>query len=117
MKHPTLSVKSRRARLAFLLGAVTAVVGMVVAMNVSNSSGSYTLTRRVVDVPYEKALGQYVDLLKSVDGVIAAEYRDYDPLRKTAMVTVTYDPHVTTPKVLLIYFGNMRSIWEKPVIA
>lgn len=75
----------------------------------------YSISQRVVDIPYEKALIDYCSLLNGVQGVTGVSYRDYDVLQKTAIVTVYYDPAITSPEQIGTYLGNTRSIWDDPL--
>lgn len=89
--------------------------GTLIVATVLDGSGEYAITRRVVDVPYEKALADFVKQLDHVDGVIEAYYTEYDAVRKTAMVTVVYNPEVTTARIITVWLGNTASIWERSV--
>lgn len=90
--------------------------GALVVSTLAGSDGEYAISRRVVGVPYEKALADFVERLEHVDGVTDAYYEEYDPVEKTAMVTVVYDPAVTTARIITVWLGNTASIWERHVI-
>ncbi len=77
----------------------------------------YTITRRVVGVPYEDALVEYCQVLEELEGVTGVSYKDYNGITGSALVTVHYNPELTSPKILMVWLGNTKSIWERPVIA
>ena len=109
---------NRRIRLnPWTTAAFLAVIcgGLLLISSIVADPGEYAISRRVVDVPYEKALADFVERLDHVDGVIEAYYADYDPVRKTAMVTVVYNPDVTTARIITVWLGNTASIWERSV--
>jgi hypothetical protein len=89
--------------------------GALLVSTIASDPGEYAISRRVVDVPYEKALADFVLHLDNVDGVVKATYDDYDPVRKTAMVTVVYNPEITTARIITVWLGNTASIWERSV--
>ncbi|MCE2502547.1 MAG: hypothetical protein J4G05_00560 [Chlorobi bacterium] len=80
-------------------------------------SNDHTIIRRVVGVPYEQALMDYSEALNKLDGVTKVEYKEYDALKGSALVTVHYLPEVTSPKVIMVWLGNTNSWAIDPVIA
>ena len=100
------------ALLGLLLLFTTGVIGGWI-----HFGNDYSITRRVVGIPYERALSDYCEVLKGLDGVTDVEYKDFESYEGTALVTVHYNPEVTSPKILMVWLGNTKSIWEKPVIA
>lgn len=78
-------------------------------------STGHSISERVVDIPYEKALVDYCAVLSQVNGVTGVSYRGYDVITKTAIVTVYYDPGRTTDQQIRTYLGNTRSIWDDPL--
>ena len=105
------NVKIRSAvALVVLLGAgVTFVV-------LESNSGEHAITRRVINVPFEKALEDYVARLERVEGVIEASYEDYDRMEKSALVTVVYDPNRTSARIITVWLGHTESIWDDYVM-
>ncbi|MCB0713311.1 MAG: hypothetical protein KDD67_13360 [Ignavibacteriae bacterium] len=77
----------------------------------------YSITRRVVGIPYEAALAEFCEVLEGLDGVTGVNYSEFDSITGTALVTVHYNPALTSTKILMVWLGNTKSIWEKPVIA
>lgn len=92
-----------------------AIVGLTALVATTAGDGDWAVTRRVVGVPYEVALKDYVERLSRLDGVTSATYREYDPLAKTARVTVTYDPRTVDTEVIEAWLGNTTSMWEESV--
>lgn len=94
-----------------LLFTISIVTGWISLGN------EHMITRRVVGIPYEKALADYCETLHTLDGVTNVEYDEFDPVNGSALVTVHYQPDVTSPKVIMVWLGNTKTIWDKPVIA
>lgn len=80
-------------------------------------STGYSISERVIAIPYEKALVDYCAALSRIEGVTGVSYRDYDLIEKTAIVTVYYDPVRTTDQQIRTYLGNTRSIWDEALQA
>ena len=113
MKHVTTTMRYPALILAGLALLFTAgVVSGWITL-----SGDYSITRRVVGVPYEGALAEYCEVLQGLDGVTEVDYKNYDPLAGSALVTVHYNPEITSPKIIMVWLGNTKSIWQEPVIA
>ena len=100
-----------------ILAVLVAVGAVTMLVSTTAGKGDWAITRRVVDVPFEIALKAYVGELRKLEGVTSASYNNYDPMTKSALVTVTYDPKETAPKIIEAWLGNTTSIWEKSVQA
>ncbi len=111
--RPNNARQRRQVIVAFIL--IVAMVGSVAIVTNHAGDGDWALTRRVVDVPFEMALEPYIDHLEQREGVTSATYTDYNPVTKTAMVTVTFDPSVTSARIVDAWLGNTTSVWEKSV--
>ncbi len=105
--------KKKRTYRALVIATLALLSATAIVTSVGNEPGEYALTRRVVNVPYEKALQEYVSRLENVRGVLSATYEEYDLIEKTALVTVTFDPEMTTAQIITVWFGNTSSIWEE----
>ena len=96
-----------------ILAMLIAIGAITVLVSTTAGKGDWAITRRVIDVPFELALKAYIGELSKLEGVTSASYSNYSPLTKSAMVTVTYNPNKTAPRVIEAWLGNTTSIWEK----
>lgn len=105
--------------LAALFGL--AVVGTVSWLTGIGSQQFVTATPAVTQkfsaVPSERALLIVCFRLKNVQGVTGVSFRDYSPLQHTAIVTVFFDPALTSPRQIMIFVQHTSVLWEKPVRA
>ncbi|MGE3800756.1 MAG: hypothetical protein AB7H80_07030, partial [Candidatus Kapaibacterium sp.] len=65
----------------------------------------YSITRRVVGIPYEEALADFCQVLEGLDGVTGVNYSEFDSITGTALVTVHYNPELTSTKILMVWLG------------
>lgn len=113
------NVKFLRIALTATLALGTTAFFLTLATRTDSQyvSTGYSISERVINIPFEKALVDYCEVLSRVEGVTGVGYRGYDVVRKTAIVTVYYDPGRTTDRQIRTYLGHTRSIWEDPLQA
>ncbi len=99
-----------------LIAAVLIAAGGIAVSITLNNDGEHAITRRVINVPFEKALEDYVVRLERVEGVISASYDEYNSMEKSALVTVVYDPTLTTARIITVWLGHTESIWDDYVM-
>lgn len=106
--------KFLRTALTTMLALGTAAFFLTLATRTDSRyvSTGHSISERVINIPFEKALIDYCEVLSRVEGVTGVSYRGYDVVRKTAIVTVHYDSKRTTDRQIRTYLGNTRSIWD-----
>lgn len=76
-----------------------------------------SITQRFASVPNESKVAEFCYRLRTLDGVTGASYRDYDPINRTATITIFYDPNATTPQNIRIFLLHGDVLWIQPLSA
>jgi hypothetical protein len=104
-----------RSLMAFV--AVAAVVAGLTWNFAAETSGRYlsvnpSITQRFHAIPSEEALTEYCQRLGTVQGITGVSFRDYSPEKRSALVTIFYDPSQTSVRQVKLYIDNTRMLWQ-----
>jgi hypothetical protein len=102
------------------LAGVAAVVAVVAAAATHADSKRYVSMDNAVHqvftgIPSEQTLIDFCYRLRDVRGVTGVGYRDYSAHDGRAVITVFYNPQMTTVRQLRILMSYPYILWEKPL--
>jgi hypothetical protein len=106
--------------------SILIVTGMLVAGTAALLTGSDAeryatvnpvISQRFTEIPDENTLVDLCYRLQAVQGVTGVSYRDYSPETQSAIVTVFYNPRVTSTRQLRVFIQHTHILWSKPARA
>jgi hypothetical protein len=109
-----LRYKKQILLLAITAVAVAAVVQYTSAGNDQYVSASPSITQLFTGVMSEKMLLDFCYQVRNIHGITGVSYRDYSAAHRTAMITVYYNPRVTSPRQVKIFLEHANILWVVP---
>lgn len=108
-------VMDRRVLLTFTALVVAACVSNI-TLRTSGTYVSHTpsITQNFSGVLSEQMLTDFCFQLRNVQGVTGVTYRDFSTARRTAMITVYYNPQETSVRQIRIFMQGSGVLWRKP---
>ena len=74
-----------------------------------------SITQRFASVPNESKVAEFCYRLSALQGVTGVSYRDYNPINRTATITIFYDPGATNPRNIRIFLLHGDVLWTRPL--
>ncbi len=104
-------------RMIFALAA--AVVATAVVASTWRTSDAYithspSITQRFSGVLSETMLADFCYQVQSIQGVTGVSYRDFSPVSRTAMITVYYNPQMTSVRQIKIFMQGSGALLRQP---
>jgi len=111
-----------RLRNSLLLALVGVGMTFMASRFVSTEAERYvtvnpSITQRFASVPNESKVAEFCYRLRSLEGVTGVSYRDYDPVNRTATITIFYNPRATTVRNIRIFLLHGDVLWKRPLSA
>jgi hypothetical protein len=108
----------RPGRRTLLLVAALSIAATVAFITASGSEELVTstpsLTQKFTDVVSEKMLLDFCYQLRTIHGVTGVSYRDFNPAARSAVITVYYNPRITSSHNIKVFLQNARVLWVAP---
>ena len=110
-------------RLVFNRWTLFAAVAMLVAAAIvpwtSRTAEVYlthspSITQSFSGVLSETMLVDFCYQVQSIQGVTGVSYRDFSPVKRTATLTVYYNPQITSVRQIKIFMQGSGILWRKP---
>ncbi len=103
-------------RVLFALAAVSMIA--TVAYITASGADEYvtatpSLTQKFTDVVSEKMLVDFCYQLRTIHGVTGVSYRDFSAGKRSATITVYYNPTVTSRQQVKVFMQNARVLWTE----
>ncbi|MBS1913657.1 MAG: hypothetical protein JST22_16840 [Bacteroidetes bacterium] len=119
------STPELRARMAWRIGL--AAINLLAACGIAFAVGSYVsagsddyasaspyLCYNFSGISDEGMLVDYCLHLRSIRGITAVSYRDFEPRKGRAMLVVYYNPHEASAKFVRILLDHSSVVWVTP---
>ena len=87
-----------------------------ITLSTSNDyvTASPKLEQRFTGVMSEKMLLDFCYQLQGMRGITGVSYREYAPAKRTAMITVYFNPQLTSARQIQIFMEHASILWRVP---